>query len=153
MTSQKIKSLSLSYQDAELVSAIFVHSTSLLRDRRDFCICENYDIHLNMKKLLAFLKLWLWDKPTAKPEREKPARVKATEVAKEYIVITYHGQRINMLKDTEYPVWKAMSRGDKRAMALRTKVAEKKGQIRFEEIEGKLICIENKNYEAKTHVK
>ena len=99
-----------------------------------------------MKKILAWIKLYLWDKPT-KVVREPPPRVKAKEIAHAYIVITYRGQRINMLRDTEYPIWKAMSRKDKRAMALRTKVEEAKGKIRFETIDGYLICIQNKNYQ------
>ena len=100
-----------------------------------------------MKKILAWIKLYLWDKPT-KVVREPPPRVKALEIAHAYMVVTYHGQRINMLK-VEYQAWKALGRKDKRAMALRMKVAEQKGHIRFEEIDGQLICIKNKLYESK----
>ncbi len=100
-----------------------------------------------LKKLLWWIKFLFWDKPTSKPPKEKPIRVKAEEVLKEYMVVHYHEQRINM-RITEYPLWKALPRKDKRAMALRFKVMEKKGHIRFEEINGKLICIKNKDYEG-----
>jgi hypothetical protein len=91
--------------------------------------------------------LWLWTKPVQKPEKSPPLRIKAVELAHAYMVVQYHGQRVNMLK-TEYPLWKAMGRIDKRAMAKRMEIAEKKGLIRFEEVDGNLICIKNKKYEG-----
>jgi hypothetical protein len=90
--------------------------------------------------------LYFWQKPTEKSERMPPLKIKATEIAHAYMVVTYHGQRINMLKD-EYPMWKAMSRKDKRGMALKFARMEKEGKIRFEEIDGHVIAIKNKNYD------
>ena len=101
-----------------------------------------------MKKIWQWIKLWLWIKPTAKPPKEIPIRLKATEVAHEYMVIQYHGQKINMHR-TEYPMWKLSSRKDKRAMAAKFAKYEKEGLVRFELIEGKQICIRNRNYNPK----
>jgi hypothetical protein len=104
-----------------------------------------------MKKLLlniwSWVVLWLWQKSTEKPERTPPIKIKAVEVAHAYMVLQYHGQRINILK-TEYAFWKAMGRKDKRAMAKRFEVQEKKGLIKFVEVEGNLICVKNRNYEG-----
>lgn len=99
-----------------------------------------------IKRFLAWVKFLLWTTPTAEPPKEVPIRLKATEVAKEYMVIQYHGQRINMHR-VQYPIWKASSRTDKRAMAKKFGEMERKGQIIFQEIEGKLVAIKNKNYE------
>jgi hypothetical protein len=106
-----------------------------------------------MKKIISAIKLWLWDIPTAKPPKEQPVRLKATEVEKGYMVITYHGQRVNLHRILEYPIWKTYSRNEKRATANGFKEQERKGLIRFEIIEGKLICLKNKQYGAKTDVK
>lgn len=100
-----------------------------------------------VKSLCSLIYLWGWLKPT-RVIKEPSAKIKAVEVAHAYMVVQYHGQRINMLK-TDYVAWKAMSRKDKRAMAQRMAIAEKKGQIRFEEIDGHLICIRNKDYNPK----
>ena len=101
-----------------------------------------------MKKIIKFLK-WVkymfWTKPVQKPEPPK-----ATDVIQNWIIVEYHGQKINLHKN-ELGLWNGLSRADKRAMSLRFKVMEKKGEIRFEVINGKEICIRNKNYEAKTH--
>jgi hypothetical protein len=102
-----------------------------------------------MRKLIlnlwSWLVLWLWTKPVQKPEHTPPLKIKAVEVAHAYMVVQYHGQRVNMLKD-EYPFWKAMNRKDKRAMANKFAKMEKEGKIRFEEVEGKVIAIKNKSY-------
>jgi len=100
-----------------------------------------------MKKILAWIKLWLWDKPTKVDTKENNRLKEVIEMSKEFMIITYHGQRINMLK-IEYPFWKASSRKDKRAMKDKFEHMEKKGLIRWEEIDGQLICIKNKNYGA-----
>jgi hypothetical protein len=103
-----------------------------------------------MRKLLlniwSWVVLYFWQKPTEKPERTPPIKIKAVEVSHAYMVLQYHGQRINILK-TEYALWKAMGRKDKRAMANKFSKQEKEGKIRFEEIDGHLVCIKNKNYE------
>ena len=103
-----------------------------------------------MKQILKKIKYYLWDKPTAKPEKEAPIRVKGEQVFDDYVVFEYKKQQINIRK-VELPLWNALSREDKRAMALRFKVMEKKGEIRFEVINGKRICIRNKDYGQKTH--
>ncbi len=105
-----------------------------------------------LKAFGRFIRHWLWEKPISKPDPEQPIRLKAIEVAKEFMVVTYHGQRINM-RMVEYPIWKLSSRKDKRAMRDRFEKMEKQGLIRFEEIEGKLIAIKNKDYAAKEDVK
>jgi hypothetical protein len=42
-----------------------------------------------------------------------------------------------------------MSRKDRRAMAQRFAVLEKKGKIKFVEIEGQMTCVKNKDYANK----
>jgi hypothetical protein len=100
-----------------------------------------------IRNILAWIKLWLWTKPVSKPPKAEPIRTKGEQVFDNYMVIHYHGQRINVEKTIEYPAWKFSSRADKRATAERYRVLEKKGYIRFEEINGKLICLKNKNYQ------
>lgn len=99
-----------------------------------------------IKRLWEIIKFYLWYKPISKPPKEQPLRVKGEQVFDDYMVLTYHKQRINVHK-SEYEIWKLSSRADKRATAERYRVLEKKGYIRFEEINGKLICLKNKNYQ------
>ena len=94
-----------------------------------------------------WLKKWFWYKPVS-----PPAPLKAVEVLSEYVVIKYNGQRIN-LKRTELRMFHAMDRKNKRAMARRFATLEKKGLIRFEEINGKTIAIKNKNYGGETDIR
>ena len=90
--------------------------------------------------IIKWIKFYFWTKPVSKPEP-----LKATEVIEHWTIIDYHGQKINLHKH-EVPMWNALSRKDKRAMAQRFEVMEKKGLIRFETINGKTICIKNKQY-------
>ncbi len=101
-----------------------------------------------LRRFWLWIKHWLWDKPTSKPPKEQPIRLKASEVAKEYMVVSYHGQRINMHR-SEYPMWKLSSRKDKRAMKNKFEKFEKEGLVRFETIEGFLICIQNLDYQVR----
>ena len=101
-----------------------------------------------IKKILRWIVRWFWQVPTAKPEKEKPARLKATEVMNEYVVIDYHGQKIN-LHYNEIGLWNKMSRKDKRAMAAKFKRLVAEGMIVFATINGKQICLKNKKYESK----
>jgi hypothetical protein len=100
-----------------------------------------------ISRILRFLKFWLWTKPVARPE---PA--KAVDVINQYVVIDYKGQLIN-LKKTEIDAFNNLKRKDKRAMAQKFAAMEKKGQIRFEEIKGKLVAIKNKDYEAQADIR
>lgn len=94
-------------------------------------------------KFVAWLKKTFWTRPTDRP--------KAVEVESEYVVLNYKGHLIN-LKKTEVIAFNAMSRKDKRAMALRFDRLVKEGLIRFETINGKSIAIKNKDYESKDHI-
>jgi hypothetical protein len=105
-----------------------------------------------MKSILKKIKYFFWDKPVSAPPKEAPIRVKGEQVFDDYMVFEYKKQQINLRK-SELPMWNALSREDKRAMAKRFEVMEKKGQIRFELINGKRICLKNKNYENKAHSK
>lgn len=91
--------------------------------------------------LCKWIKKWFWTRPTSKPEP-----LKATEVIDHWTIIVYKGQKINLHKN-ELGFWHGLSRKDKRAMAQRFKIQEKKGLIRFEVINGKETCIRNKDYE------
>lgn len=94
-----------------------------------------------LKKAIRAIWYWLLRRPISKPEP-----MKATEVVDQYIVIDYHGQLINLRK-SEVVAFNAMSRKDKRAMANRFKIMQKKGQIIFQQINGKPVAIRNLDYE------
>jgi hypothetical protein len=106
-----------------------------------------------LKRFLEWIKLYLWTKPTSKPPKQQPLRTMATDVAKDYIVITYHGQRINMHKTIEYPIWKLSSRKDKRITMQKAAKFEREGLIKFVEIDGHLVCVNNLNYQARADKK
>lgn len=99
-------------------------------------------IRKTVRHILAFLKKWFWTEPTSK---DKP--LKATDVIGKYICFKYKGQWINLRK-SELTAFNRMGRKDKRAMGLRFKSMQKKGQIMFREINGKMVCLKNKDYEA-----
>ena len=99
-----------------------------------------------LKRLWEWLRYWLWRHPVSKPEP-----LKATEVIEHWTIIDYHGQKIN-LHNSEIAYWNNMSRKDKRAMAKRFEILEKKGYIKFVEINGKMTCVKNKDYEAKANI-
>ncbi len=100
-----------------------------------------------IRKFLWWIKFLFWTKPTSKPEP-----LKATEVIKNWTIINYHGQKVNLHKN-ELAYWERMSRKDKRAMAKRFEVLEKKGHIRFETINGVETCINNLDYQARADKK
>jgi len=101
-----------------------------------------------IRNILAWIKLWLWTKPVSKPPKAEPIRTMAVDVAKDYMVLSYHGQRINILKST-YQIWKMSSRADKRATMQKFAKLEKDGEIKFIEVEGHLICVANRDYEKR----
>jgi len=101
-----------------------------------------------LKRLWQWLRYWLWERAIEKPPPEEQYKLRATEVAKEYMVVSYHGQRIN-LHINEYELWKRSSRADKRAMKAKFEKQEREGLIRWEEIEGKTICIRNLDYDKR----
>lgn len=95
-----------------------------------------------IKKLWAWIRHWLWKVPTS-----KPAPLKAAEVIDQWTVIKYRDQNICLHKN-EIPLWNKLDRKDRRAMANKFKRMEEKGKIRFESINGKLVAIKNKDYNA-----
>lgn len=99
------------------------------------------------KRLWKQIRYWLWTKPVSRPEPPK-----ATDVVNDYVVIKYNGQMINLRK-SELLMFHKMSRQNKRAMANRFKILEKKGQIRFEEINGKMVAVKNKDYAEQAHIR
>lgn len=100
-----------------------------------------------LKKILRWLRYWLWKHPVSKPEP-----LTAKEVVDHWTVVNYHGQKINLHKH-EVPMFNALSRKDKRAMALRFKVMEQKGEIKFVEINGKVTCVRNIDYNRRAEKK
>lgn len=100
-----------------------------------------------IRQFLAWVKKWLWTKPVS-----KPAPPTAVEALPYYICVKYHDQWVNLRK-SEVPLWNQMSRKDRRGMAQRFASLEKKGYIRFDEINGKMTCIKNKNYERKADIR
>lgn len=96
-----------------------------------------------LKKLWKIIRYWLWKKPV-----EEKSEPKLTDALKDYRVVIYKNQKINLHKN-QLVLFNALSRFDKRAMADRFRILEKKGHIRYEEINGQWICIKNKDYQAK----
>ena len=99
-------------------------------------------------RFLKGMKYYLWDKPVSEPPKEEQYKLKASDVAKEYMVLQYHGQRINILR-TAYPIWVKSSRKDKRATMQKFAKQEQEGLIKFIEVEGHLICVRNLDYDAR----
>ena len=96
-----------------------------------------------IRQFFSFLKKWFWTKPT-----DKPDPIKATQVLHNYTCIKYKGQWVN-LKIEEVAMFNALARSDKRAMARRFEVLQGKGKIAFKKIDGKMICLKNKDYEQR----
>jgi hypothetical protein len=96
-----------------------------------------------IRLIIAWLIKWFWIKPISKPEP-----LKATDVINQWICVKYHDQWINIRK-SEMNAWNLLGRKDRRAMAQRFNILEKKGHIRFMEINGKMTCVKNKDYEGK----
>lgn len=97
-----------------------------------------------VRQFFLWLKKWFWTEPTT----EKP--IKATQVLHNYVCVKYKDQWINLRK-SEVQAWNRMSRRDRRAMAQRFAVLEKKGKITFVEINGKMTCIKNRDYENRSN--
>ena len=104
-----------------------------------------------MKKLFNWIKKWFWDEQIKELPKDKPIRIKGSEVFHEYVVLNYHGQKIN-LHQNEIPLWNKMSRKDKRAMALKFKKQVAEGKIVFATINGKEICLKNKKYAEQANI-
>lgn len=96
-------------------------------------------------KILKWIKHWFWEEPVKK---DPPLR--ATDVIKHYVCIRYKNQWINLRK-SEIQMWNRMTRKDKRAMAQRFETLERKGQVKFVKINGKMTCVKNRDYESRTH--
>ena len=77
---------------------------------------------------------------------------KAIDVIDQWVVIKYHNQNI-CLRKREIDWWNRLDRKDRRAMAKRFQVMENKGKIRFQEINGRIVAIKNKDYEAKANLR
>ena len=91
-----------------------------------------------VRQLLAFIIKWFWNKPT-----DKAPPLKATDVINQYTCIKYKNQWIN-LKKHEVAMFNAMSRIDKRAMADKFKIQQKKGNIEFKEINGQMTFVKKR---------
>jgi hypothetical protein len=95
------------------------------------------------RQILKWFKKWFWTEPTAK---DKP--IKATQVLQNWVCVKYRDQWINLRK-SEVDMWNHLSRKDRRAMAQRFAVLEKKKKIKFVKINGQMTCVKNKDYEHK----
>ena len=106
-----------------------------------------------IKSLIAFIRKWLWKEPTT-PIPEERFRLKAREINLKnvYTVIEYKGQKINLNKQ-QLAAFHKMNRGAKRKVLEHWKNLEKKGHIRFQEIDGQLVAIKNKDYESKADIR
>jgi hypothetical protein len=101
-----------------------------------------------LKRFGRWAKKWLWDRPVSKPSKQEPIRTMAVDVAKDYMALSYYGQRINILRSA-YDIWKMSSRADKRATMQKFAKLEKEGAIKFVEVDAHLICVANRDYEKR----
>ena len=99
------------------------------------------------ERVMRWLRYWMWKRPISKPEP-----LTAKEVVKNWTIVVVKGQRI-ALHSHEVPMFNAMSRKDKRQMALRVKAQEERGEIKFMEIDGKMTCIRNLDYDRRAEKK
>ncbi len=93
------------------------------------------------ERIWKWIALQFWKKPVA-----EPAPPKATEVIGQYTCIKYNNTWI-ALRKTELAAWNSLSRKRKREMAQTFRQREKKGEIKFVEINGRMACVKNRNYE------
>ena len=70
-----------------------------------------------------------------------------TDVANEYEVITYQGQRINLHKIREKPLFEKMNHKQKREVKKNWERMERKGRVKFITVNGNLICVLNRDYD------
>ena len=99
------------------------------------------------QRVMRWLRYWMWKRPISKPEP-----LTAKEVIENWVIIRCMGQRIALHKH-ELPMWSALSRKDKRKMALRTRAQEERGEIKFVEIDGKVTCVRNLDYDRRAEKK
>jgi len=106
-----------------------------------------------VKKFFLWFYYLIWEKPVT-PVPEEKFRLKAQELNLEnvYTVIEYKGQRINLNKYQLEAFYK-MNRQAKREVLEHWKKLEKKGHIRFVEINGQVVAVKNKNYESKADIR
>lgn len=95
-----------------------------------------------IRHILKWIKKWFWTKPVSKPEPPK-----ATDVIKKYLCFKYVNQWINLRIPDEVIMWNKMTRHDRRGMAQKFHTMEKKGYIKFVEINGRMTCIKSKDYD------
>ena len=100
-----------------------------------------------LKQIARWFRYWFWKRPVSKPEP-----LTAKEVVKNWTIVVVKGQRI-ALHEHEVPMFNAMSRKDKRQMALRVKAQEERGEIKFVEIDGKVMCVRNLDYQRRVEKK
>lgn len=89
----------------------------------------------------------MWKRPISKPEP-----LTAKEVINHYVVVDYRGQKINLHRN-EVPMFNALSRKDKRAMAKKFAIMEMKKRIKFIEIDGKWTCVRNLDFQRRAEKK
>jgi len=106
-----------------------------------------------VKKFFLWFYYLIWEKPVT-PEPEEKFRLKAQELNLEnaFTVIEYKGQRINLNKH-QLTSFHNMNRQAKRQVLEYWRNLERKGHIRFVEINGQVVAVKNKDYEAKADVR
>lgn len=106
-----------------------------------------------VKKFFLWFYYLLWEKPVT-PEPEDKFRLKAQELNLEnaYTVIEYKGQRINLNKK-QLQAFHNMNRQAKRQVLEYWRNLERKGHIRFVQINGQTVAVKNKDYESKADIR
>ena len=105
-----------------------------------------------------WIRRWWYNYSLSNPVSEttplpKPEVPMITDVEDKYEVIEYQGQRINLHRITEKPRFEKMNRDQKRKVKENWKRMEKKGEIKFIEVNNKLICVMNRDYEQRAERK
>ena len=102
-----------------------------------------------VRQIRLFLKKWFWEKPTEEvPQKKSDTEIKAKEVMHDWDIITYNGTKIPFRKH-EIPLFNALSRKEKRVIAIKMKAEQKKGRVIIVEIDGKDTIVLNHDYETR----
>jgi hypothetical protein len=106
-----------------------------------------------LKGIGTWIRRWWYHYLLSNPVSEntplpKPEVPMITDVESEYEVITYQGQRINLHK-SQIKQFEKLNRAHKREIKKNWGGDERKGRIKFIEVNGKTICVKNRDYDSR----
>jgi len=107
-----------------------------------------------MSRIRRWWASYLRSNPLAlKSPLPEPKTPMLADVANEYEVIVWCGQRINLHKIREKPLFERMNHKQNREVKKNWERMERKGRVKFIEVNGKEICVLNRNYNERSNRK